>query len=205
MMLAAILADNGGFGALGILAVILYFLPTICGWRKDNRGAIFALNLFLGWTVIGWVAAFVWALTVEASANDHRASRGESHGRCRLCDPSEQPSAGGGLANAADAIFWNSNSGPYARPRHALAERSDVESVGGVDHLQMRASHDRGRQLLPGLRPSAADTLQRIGVGTRTPPYSRHNRESVVLGKPPDSSWHPQPGGRHDPTPLPSQ
>ena len=65
MMLAAVPADDGGFGALGILAIVLYFLPTICGWRRDNRGAIFALNLFLGWTVIGWVAALVWALTVD--------------------------------------------------------------------------------------------------------------------------------------------
>ena len=28
-----------------------------------NQGAIFALNLLLGWTLSGWVAAFVWACT----------------------------------------------------------------------------------------------------------------------------------------------
>jgi len=40
----------------------LYFLPTMVGWKKRNAGAIFVLNLFLGWTFIGWVAALVWAL-----------------------------------------------------------------------------------------------------------------------------------------------
>lgn len=40
-------------------------MPTIIGFSKDNAGAIFALNLFLGWTFIGWVIALVWALTKD--------------------------------------------------------------------------------------------------------------------------------------------
>jgi hypothetical protein len=35
----------------------LYFLPSIIGLRKRNAGAIFVLNLLLGWTVIGWVVS----------------------------------------------------------------------------------------------------------------------------------------------------
>ena len=50
---------------VGILG--MYFLPSIVGSvrKKANNGAIFALNLLLGWTVLGWVVALVWALTVE--------------------------------------------------------------------------------------------------------------------------------------------
>jgi hypothetical protein len=43
----------------------VYFLPTIAARRKANFGAIFALNLLLGWTLIGWVVALVWAMTVD--------------------------------------------------------------------------------------------------------------------------------------------
>jgi Superinfection immunity protein len=43
----------------------MYFLPAIVGRKKQNAGAIFALNFFLGWTVIGWVVSLVWALTVD--------------------------------------------------------------------------------------------------------------------------------------------
>jgi hypothetical protein len=47
--------------------IVLYFLPTLQaftkGRRHPNANAIFALNLLLGWTVIGWVGALVWALT----------------------------------------------------------------------------------------------------------------------------------------------
>ncbi len=50
---------------LGILALALYFLPGIIGSARThhNRLAIWVLNLFLGWTAIGWIVALVWAFT----------------------------------------------------------------------------------------------------------------------------------------------
>ena len=42
-------------------AFFVYFLPTIVGRRRQSAGAIFALNLLLGWTILGWVAALVCA------------------------------------------------------------------------------------------------------------------------------------------------
>jgi uncharacterized membrane protein len=48
-----------------IFVAFLYFMPTLTGWHKKNVAAIFALNLFLGWTFIGWVVALVWALTKD--------------------------------------------------------------------------------------------------------------------------------------------
>jgi hypothetical protein len=46
---------------LGI--VLLYFLPSIISGVRNTEyfGGIFALNLFLGWTFIGWVGALIWA------------------------------------------------------------------------------------------------------------------------------------------------
>ena len=42
----------------------MYFLPSIVAFARSKRdaGAILVLNLFLGWTAIGWVIALVWAL-----------------------------------------------------------------------------------------------------------------------------------------------
>jgi len=54
-----------GLLLLGV-ALFLYFLPTYCGRNKRNAGAIFALNLLLGWTLVGWVVALVWALSHDA-------------------------------------------------------------------------------------------------------------------------------------------
>jgi len=49
--------------ALFVLA--LYFVPAIIANRRGHlsASAIFALNLFLGWTVLGWIVALVWSLT----------------------------------------------------------------------------------------------------------------------------------------------
>lgn len=53
---------------------ILYFLPGIVAETRHhrNRLAIFLLNLFLGVTVIGWLAALIWAVWVEKPAVGQR-------------------------------------------------------------------------------------------------------------------------------------
>lgn len=48
-----------------LLSAVLYFLPSIAGSKKRNAKAIFFLNLLLGWTIIGWVVALIWAVTVD--------------------------------------------------------------------------------------------------------------------------------------------
>jgi len=49
---------------LMIIGVMLYFVPTVIAVKREkhNRLAIAGLNIVLGWTVIGWGAALVWAL-----------------------------------------------------------------------------------------------------------------------------------------------
>lgn len=50
-----------------LLCVTIYGLPTgvalIRG--RTNTGAIFVLNLFLGWTLVGWVVALIWAVASD--------------------------------------------------------------------------------------------------------------------------------------------
>lgn len=41
----------------------MYFLPTIVAAHRGHGVAgILLLNLFFGWTVIGWAAMLLWAL-----------------------------------------------------------------------------------------------------------------------------------------------
>ena len=51
--------------AVACLSVMVYCLPAITAWYRShhNTAAILALNLLLGWTVIGWIGALIWALT----------------------------------------------------------------------------------------------------------------------------------------------
>jgi hypothetical protein len=52
---------------LVIVAIVLavYFFPLLYAATegRPNTAAIGVLNLFLGWTFIGWVVALVWAVT----------------------------------------------------------------------------------------------------------------------------------------------
>lgn len=44
-------------------ALLLYFVPTIVAVARQKRSllAITLLNFFLAWTILGWIAALVWA------------------------------------------------------------------------------------------------------------------------------------------------
>lgn len=63
----------GSFFGLLVIAVCLfvlaalYFIPSIVAFqrKKASMGAIFALNILLGWSFIGWVIALIWALKAD--------------------------------------------------------------------------------------------------------------------------------------------
>jgi hypothetical protein len=54
---------------------IFYFLPSIIALARSKRStlSIFFLNLFLGWTLVGWVVALVWAVKAD---DPHRVDSG---------------------------------------------------------------------------------------------------------------------------------
>lgn len=71
--LAGVITDtlppsDSPLGALIFLWLLLiplgfYLLPAIIGFGRQHqhRVPILLVNLFLGWTLIGWVAALVWS------------------------------------------------------------------------------------------------------------------------------------------------
>ncbi len=59
------MGDVSGSGIILLIALFLiYFLPTwISGFRgHPNAFAIFLLNLFFGWSLIGWVGSLIWSV-----------------------------------------------------------------------------------------------------------------------------------------------
>jgi len=59
-----------GLALLLLAAGLGYCLPAAFAVlrRHHNAGAIAALNLLLGWTLLGWIAALVWSLTAVQPA-----------------------------------------------------------------------------------------------------------------------------------------
>jgi len=50
-----------------IVSFVFYFLPSMIAVARNHRNAlpIFILNLFLGWTFLGWIIALVWCFTAQ--------------------------------------------------------------------------------------------------------------------------------------------
>ncbi len=53
-----------------VAAAALYLLPSALALARQhrNRGAVVALNVLAGWTIIGWVIALVWAVYKDPSS-----------------------------------------------------------------------------------------------------------------------------------------
>ena len=86
--------------------------------RKANTIAIFALNLLLGWTFIGWIVSLVWSLTSEKKPqtiviNNHVSA-----------DKAFYPSISQPIQENLQNL---PNTQSFSKPQHQL-ESSDIKS-----------------------------------------------------------------------------
>ena len=55
------------FGTVILLLLGIHFLPTFVAFVREHRHAvlILVLNVFFGWTIIGWLVLLIWAAVGE--------------------------------------------------------------------------------------------------------------------------------------------
>lgn len=55
------------FIAMVVIFVVgfIYLIPAVIASQRNHHqtGAILILNLFMGWTALGWLAALMWAMS----------------------------------------------------------------------------------------------------------------------------------------------
>lgn len=73
----------------GLLLLALYLLPTIIavGRKVVNVGSVAAINVFLGWTLIGWVVALAMALRTNPPHAYHKPENSASHSATGPTEP----------------------------------------------------------------------------------------------------------------------
>ena len=56
-----------GFAGLLVGILAIYFLPSIVAVKREVKtsGGVIVVNIFLGWTLVGWVVALAWAVSGE--------------------------------------------------------------------------------------------------------------------------------------------
>lgn len=75
----AIFLFGGVFGLLTLIAfklalVAVYFIPTIIAAYKKHPQIlwIFLINLFFGWSIVGWIIPLLWAFDFDKTIKDFR-------------------------------------------------------------------------------------------------------------------------------------
>lgn len=55
------------FATVLLLLVGIHFLPSFVAFVREHRHAvlILVLNIFFGWTIIGWLVLLIWAAVGE--------------------------------------------------------------------------------------------------------------------------------------------
>lgn len=72
--------------AVLFIAALLYFLPFFIAnaRRHPQQGSIFFINLIVGWTLIGWLAALIWSVTGQPETKKGDPTP-DTHLRCPDC------------------------------------------------------------------------------------------------------------------------
>jgi hypothetical protein len=76
-----VLASAGqGFAGFALLAALFvaYLLPLIVAMirKVPNQGSVAVVNIFLGWTFIGWIVALAMAArSVPGAKREHKSFR----------------------------------------------------------------------------------------------------------------------------------
>jgi hypothetical protein len=83
--------DGVLLGLIILIGISSYFLPTIVAQIRSTKrpSIIFAVNLIFGWTVVGWLAALIWAMGQQPSPEGEPARSCAVESDSWFFDPSE--------------------------------------------------------------------------------------------------------------------
>lgn len=81
---------SGNLATLGIVVGVLgaaYFVPTFVAIvkKRDNLQTISLVNILLGWTIVGWVVALIWAIGPRDRDSRSRRRYGSGRKPCPSC------------------------------------------------------------------------------------------------------------------------
>ena len=65
------LSDGSGSAFLTILLIVgAYLLPSVIAFSRGHRNTlgVVILNILLGWTLLGWIAALIWSVLAHKDA-----------------------------------------------------------------------------------------------------------------------------------------
>lgn len=69
-----------------LFSAIIYFFPAIVAAdrRLKNCASLFIINLFFGWTLIGWVICLAWSLSGNVKERKVKGRMNDSDRKARM-------------------------------------------------------------------------------------------------------------------------
>ncbi len=63
---------NNYFILVLIVGLLIYFIPCLIAGMREHKYFYFVaiINLVLGWTFLGWIAALMWAVNNDIEKNN---------------------------------------------------------------------------------------------------------------------------------------
>lgn len=114
-----------GIIAAAYVAIWIYFLPSIVASARgaSNRGAVVAVNILLGWTMIGWVVALIMATTSPSNKRPATQTTSRKQSPTALLtagDPVVRVGEIGVVTRVGGTPGWSSQNSTKGGPRKIL-------------------------------------------------------------------------------------
>lgn len=116
----------------------LYVVPTIAAWRQDHPSLwkIALLNILLGWTVVGWIAAFAWAFSAARAEKKQNAVQRKTGAVVEGDNTIVAKGAGGTMKfNGREVLI--TRKGGLSLLIHGLAGEKAI-AISGIQAVQLR-------------------------------------------------------------------
>jgi len=141
--------------AVLVLILTLYFVPSLIALirGRTNTGAIIVLNVFLGWTLVGWVVSLVWAVATDAANARETITRPAP---VRIVAPTPAADIGEAewvapVMNTGDTyrqgliadLMEGDRLTFYAAPTTVFVETDTGKQVGTLDHVDATRVRNR--------------------------------------------------------------
>ena len=151
-----------------IFMVLCYFIPTVIGLLRGHKDApaIAAINILLGWSVVGWLVSFIWALSDPRGRNAAQTLviNTAQHNVAASPPPIAPPPHI--MPSDQDTAFWDS-----------MTNKSDPDSL---EEYLIRFPNGRFAQLaqnrLERNRPGGAGQAAAVSPGVLAAPAPRLKR-----------------------------